>query len=99
MRMLAPATVNDEAAMTLAREAAAGVAGAKGVVELDNPIMGAEDFSYMLGVKQGAYIFLGAQRPGLLNPMVHHPRYDFNDAILATGAAYWATLVEQQLSL
>lgn len=99
MRLVAPATVNDEAAMTLAREAATAVAGNQGVVELQNPIMGAEDFSYMLGVKQGAYILLGAQRPGTQNFMVHHPQYDFNDAILSTGAAYWAALVEQQLSL
>ena len=99
MRMVAPATVNDEVAMTLARQAATAVAGNQGVVELQNPIMGAEDFSYMLGVKQGAYILLGAQRPGTHNFMVHHPKYDFNDAILSTGAAYWAALVEQQLSL
>jgi hippurate hydrolase len=29
--------------------------------------------------------------------MLHHPAFDFNDAVLSTGAAYWATLVEQQL--
>jgi hippurate hydrolase len=98
MHMVAPATVNDEAAMTLPRSAATAVAGSAGVVEMADPIMGAEDFSYMLGVKQGAYIMLGAKRPGQLNPMLHHPCYDFNDAILATGATYWATLVEQQLA-
>jgi amidohydrolase len=98
MRMVAPATVNDEAAMRLACEAAHAVVGQAGVSELAHPIMGAEDFSYMLGVKQGAYIMLGAKRPGQLNPMLHHPRYDFNDQILTTGAAYWATLVEQQLA-
>jgi amidohydrolase len=99
MRMLAPATVNDEAAMALARKAATAVVGQGGVVEMADPIMGSEDFSYMLGVKQGAYIMLGAKRPGQLNPMLHHPCYDFNDAILLTGATYWATLVEQQLAL
>jgi amidohydrolase len=99
MHMVAPATVNDEAAMTLARTAATAVAGPAGVVEMQDPVMGAEDFAYMLGVKQGAYIMLGAKRPGQLNPMLHHPCYDFNDAILSTGATYWATLVEQQLEL
>jgi amidohydrolase len=98
MHMVAPATVNDEAAMTLARTAATAVAGPARVVEMEDPVMGAEDFAYMLGVKQGAYIMLGAKRPGQLNPMLHHPCYDFNDAILSTGATYWATLVEQQLS-
>jgi hippurate hydrolase len=98
MHMVAPATVNDEAAMALARKAATAVAGQAGVVEMADPIMGAEDFSYMLGVKQGAYIMLGANRPGQFNPMLHHPCYDFNDQILSTGAAYWAALVEQQLA-
>jgi hippurate hydrolase len=99
VRMLAPATINDEAAMSLARNAATAVAGSSAVVEMADPLMGAEDFSYMLGVKQGAYILLGANRPGQPNPTLHHPAYDFNDQILATGARYWATLVEQQLSL
>jgi len=97
MHMVAPATINDEEAMTMARKAATAVAGSSAVVELAEPVMGAEDFSYMLGVKQGAYIMLGAKRPGPLNPNLHHPAFDFNDAILSTGAAYWATLVEQQL--
>jgi hippurate hydrolase len=99
MHMVAPATVNEEAAMTLARKAATAVVGQAGVLEMADPIMGAEDFSYMLQVKQGAYIMLGAKRPGQLNPMLHHPCYDFNDQILSTGAAYWAALVEQQLAL
>jgi amidohydrolase len=99
MHMVAPATVNEEAAMTLARKAATAVVGQAGVLEMADPIMGAEDFSYMLQVKQGAYIMLGAKRPGQLNPMLHHPSYDFNDQILSTGAAYWAALVEQQLAL
>jgi hippurate hydrolase len=63
------------------------------------PVMGAEDFAYMLEAKQGAYIMLGSKRPGETNPMLHHPAFDFNDAVLSTGAAYWATLVEQQLAL
>jgi len=99
MHMVAPATVNDEAAMNLARNAATAVAGVAAVLELADPIMGAEDFAYMLGVKQGAYIILGADRPGQANPTLHHPCYDFNDAILSTGATYWATLVEQQLAV
>jgi amidohydrolase len=99
MHMVAPTTINDAKAMALAREAATSVAGAKQVVEMAEPVMGAEDFAYMLGAKQGAYIMLGSKRPGELNPMLHHPAFDFNDAVLSTGAAYWATLVEQQLGL
>jgi hippurate hydrolase len=99
MHMVAPATINDEAAIALACKAAASVAGAKQVVEMAEPVMGAEDFAYMLEAKQGAYIMLGSKRAGEDNPMLHHPAFDFNDAVLSTGAAYWATLVEQQLPL
>lgn len=98
MHLVAPATINDEHAMSLAVDAAIAVAGRAKVVEMAEPIMGAEDFSYMLGVKQGAYIMLGSERADNRNPMLHHPAYDFNDAILLQGAAYWATLVEQQLA-
>jgi amidohydrolase len=97
MRLVAPATMNDADAMGIARQAATAVAGMDRVVEMEEPIMGAEDFAYMLGAKQGAYIMLGAQRPGGHNPMLHNPAFDFNDDILPLGASYWATLVEQQL--
>jgi amidohydrolase len=91
-----PATVNDPAAMELARHAAEAVQGAAGVEHMDLPTMGGEDFSFMLNAKQGAYIMLGAGR-GPDDAMVHHPKYDFNDAILPVGASYWATLAEQLL--
>ena len=91
-----PATVNDPAAMALARRAAEAVAGPARVQHMAKPTMGGEDFSFMLQAKQGAYIMLGAGR-GPNEAMVHHPRYDFNDAILPVGASYWATLAEQLL--
>ena len=91
-----PATVNDPAATALARHAAEAVQGAAGVEHMDLPTMGGEDFSFMLNAKQGAYIMLGAGR-GAGDAMVHHPKYDFNDAILPVGASYWATLAEQLL--
>ena len=59
--------------------------------------MGAEDFSFMLEARPGNYIMLGAAREDGDNPQVHNPSYDFNDAVLTTGAACWATLAEQLL--
>ncbi len=91
-----PATVNDPAAMALARRAAETVQGAAAVEHMERPTMGGEDFSFMLNAKQGAYIMLGAGR-GAGDAMVHHPKYDFNDSILPVGASYWATLAEQLL--
>jgi amidohydrolase len=93
----APATVNDAEATVLARDAALSVAGTDGVREMRAPTMGGEDFAFMLNAKQGAYLMLGGGR-GSHDPLLHHPRYDFNDDILPVGASWWATLVEQQLA-
>ena len=56
--------------------------------------MGAEDFSYMLEAKPGALILMGnGDTAGL-----HHPEYDFNDAALPFGIAYWTRLIETALA-
>ncbi len=91
-----PPTINDADATALTVKAAAAVAGDTRVNELAKPTMGGEDFAFMLEKKQGSYIMLGAGRTAA-DPMPHHPKYDFNDAVLTTGASYWATLAEQLL--
>ena len=58
--------------------------------------MGAEDFSYMLQQKQGAYIWLGA---GKDSQNLHSSLYDFNDDLLPMGASLWVRMVEAKLSL
>ena len=66
------------------------VAGAGGVDPGIPPLMGAEDFSYMLEERPGAYIFLGnGDTAG-----VHHPAYDFNDEASPYGVSLWAKIVE-----
>jgi hippurate hydrolase len=72
---------------------AADIVGA-GKVDTDTPpIMGGEDFSYMLEARPGAFIFIGnGDSAGL-----HNPAYDFNDAIIPLGSSYWARLVERAL--
>ena len=91
-----PPTVNDEAATRRAVRAAQAVAGESRVNHMAQPTMGGEDFAFMLEKMPGSYVMLGAGRTAD-DPMPHHPRYDFNDAILPVGASYWATLVEQLL--
>ena len=59
--------------------------------------MGAEDFSFMLLERPGAYLWLG-QAGGPSACMVHNPRYDFNDEVLPVGASVFATMVETRLS-
>ena len=61
------------------------------------PVMGGEDFSYMLLERPGAYIWLGGG-VGSDDPGLHHPRYDFNDEVLPVGSSYFANLVEMRLA-
>ncbi len=93
-----PATVNDVEATALARHAALSVQGDARVREMPAPTMGGEDFSFMLNVTQGAYLMLGGGRSAD-EVGVHHPKYDFNDAILPVGASWWATLAEELLPI
>ncbi|HYY85314.1 MAG TPA: M20 aminoacylase family protein [Beijerinckiaceae bacterium] len=85
-----PVTRNHpEQADFLARIAAQ--VGGEGAVDADiTPLMGAEDFSYMLEQRPGAYIFLGDGATA----GVHHPAYDFNDEAIPYGVSLWAKVVE-----
>ncbi|MGP1395163.1 MAG: M20 aminoacylase family protein [Inquilinaceae bacterium] len=91
-----PATVNHAAETEIMAEVAAGVVGSDKVHREVEPVMGGEDFSYMLQQRPGAYMFVG-QAGGPSACMVHNPRYDFNDEILPVGASLFATLVETRL--
>jgi hippurate hydrolase len=86
-----PPTINDTAKTGFAVEVADEVAGSAGVEAHFAPVMGAEDFSYMLEVRPGAYLLLG-QGDGA---GVHHPKYNFNDEIAPIGASFFARLVER----
>ena len=58
------------------------------------PMMGAEDFAYMLEARPGAFIFIGnGDSAGL-----HHPAYNFNDDAIVYGTSYWIRLVETTLA-
>jgi len=92
-----PATVNTAREVQAAARAAAAVVGESAVDTAVAPVMGAEDFAYMLQARPGAYILLGNGDGEIGGCMLHNPRYDFNDAVLPIGASYWVKLVEQQL--
>ncbi|GIT92184.1 amidohydrolase [Jannaschia pagri] len=85
-----PATVNNADKAAFAARVAEDVVGAGAVTPNTGREMGAEDFSYMLNARPGAYLFLGAG-PG---PVLHHESYDFNDAIAPIGASFFARAVE-----
>jgi amidohydrolase len=92
-----PATVNAEREAQFAADVAASLVGEERVVRQLAPSMGAEDFSFMLQVKPGAYLRLGQGGPGAC--FLHNSRYDFNDDVLPLGAALYASLVEQSLPI
>jgi hippurate hydrolase len=92
-----PVLVNSEAETAFAARVATELLGADKVL-LDRPaVMGSEDFAFMLEQRPGCYLFLG-NGDGAGSCMVHNPGYDFNDAAMQTGAAYWSLLAERFLA-
>ena len=88
-----PTTVNHPRETDIAVAAMRAVVGAENVHDGIKPVMGAEDFAFMLNRVPGAYIFMGN---GDSAP-VHHPAYDFNDEALPYGVAYWSELARRAL--
>ncbi|KQZ96026.1 amidohydrolase [Mesorhizobium sp. Root157] len=89
-----PVTFNDPDETVFASDIAAGVAGETQVHRAMPPVMGGEDFSYMLEARPGAFIFIGNGATAGL----HHPAYDFNDEAIAHGMSYWVKLAETALA-
>jgi amidohydrolase len=95
-----PATINSYDETMFAAGVAEALVGADHVVRDMAPSMGAEDFSFMLQVKPGAYMRIGqGAENGVGSCFLHNTRYDFNDDILPLGAALHAGLVEQSMPL
>jgi amidohydrolase len=89
-----PVVVNHDRETAFAADVAREIAG-KDKVDIDvAPVMGAEDFAFMLQERPGAFIFVGnGDSAGL-----HHPAYDFNDETIAVGTSYWVRLAETALA-
>src|SRR6201746_175699 len=88
-----PVTVNHALQTEFATQVAKEIAGDANVHEMP-PLMGAEDFSYMLEQRPGAFIFCGNGNSAGL----HHPAYNFNDEAIVFGTSYWIKLVENTLA-
>jgi len=89
-----PVLVNHERQTEFAASVAKDIAG-EGRVDTElPPMMGAEDFSFMLNERPGAFIWVGnGDSAGL-----HHPKYNFNDEAIPFGTSYWVKLVETALA-
>jgi len=89
-----PVTRNHDRQTAFAAAVAGEVAG-KDRVDVDTkPVMGAEDFSFMLNARPGAFIFVGNGD----SANIHHPAYDFNDEAIPVGTSYWVRLVETAMA-
>jgi metal-dependent amidase/aminoacylase/carboxypeptidase family protein len=86
-----PVTVNHDLHTEYAISAARAVAG--DVITDMPPIMAAEDFSFMLNERPGAYIMLGNGD----GAVVHHPEYQFDDEAIPAGCSWFVELVEQRM--
>ncbi|QTD45066.1 M20 aminoacylase family protein [Ottowia testudinis] len=102
-----PPTINTPYEAEFCRRVMAGIVGEANAVPQE-PTMGAEDFSYMLLEKPGAYCFIangdGAHRGSYeggghdAGPCtLHNPHYDFNDDLIPLGGTYWVQLAEAWL--
>jgi amidohydrolase len=92
-----PATINTPREAMFAADVAATLVGEDHVIRDLPPSMGAEDFSFMLQTRPGAYLRLGQGGEG--GCFLHSTRYDFNDDVLPLGAALFASLAEQSMPL
>jgi len=88
-----PVLVNHERETEFAAGIASQIAGTERVNTALPPMMGAEDFSFMLNTRPGAFIWVGNGNSAGL----HHPSYNFNDDVIPLGTSYWVKLVETAL--
>ncbi len=93
-----PPTVNTAKELAFAAEVAREVFGAENVDDNTEPTMGAEDFSYMLQEKPGAYMFIG-NGGAACGAFLHNTTYDFNDKIIPNGAGFLSRLAERAMPL
>ena len=97
-RRLYPATINSEREANFAADVAEQLVGPERVVRNMEPSMGAEDFSFMLNARPGAYFRLG-QGGAESGCFLHNTRYDFNDAVIPVGSAMFAAIAERSMPL
>jgi amidohydrolase len=106
-----PPLINDVAAVRFAYECVNNVGGATRAVPMPEKLMAADDFAFMLRERPGAMVYIGngsgERRPlsdqatasSLASPcLLHSANYDFNDAIIPLGAAFWSALVLQSMT-
>ena len=92
-----PPCINPEAEAEIAAGVAETVVGEAQVSRTAEPCMAGEDFAFMLNARPGHYIWMGTGSEDHVSGRLHYPDYDFNDASIPLGVAYWLALVDRLL--
>lgn len=93
-----PPLINTAEETAVAVAAAAALVGAENVDGNNPPINAGDDFAFMLLKRPGCNVMIGnGDGPKWRNN--HMPDYDFNDEIIVLGAAYWVSVVDQELNI
>jgi hippurate hydrolase len=92
-----PVLQNDPGQTDFCKQVIRDWLGDDGLLPVNEPVTGSEDFAFFLEKVPGCYVFIGNGEGSEGGCMVHNPGYDFNDAVLPTGASYWVRLAETYL--
>ncbi len=90
-----PPVVNSRRESELAYRAASRIVGPSGLMQLDHPSMGGEDFSYYLDHIPGCYVRFGARPEGSEHIPLHSPSFDIDENVLGVGAAFFDAVVRE----
>jgi len=93
-----PPVVNTELESEIARQAIIKLLGESGLVAMEQPSMGGEDFAYYLWQVPGCYVRFGACREGCENIPLHSPSFDFDEEAMKVGAAFFDRVVREAIS-
>lgn len=92
-----PPVINSPAEARIARHAARAVVGEEGLMAMDHPSMGSEDFSYYLDKIPGCYVRFGARRAEQEYIPLHSPAFDIDENVLKVGAAFFDEVARRAL--
>ncbi|MDH3714401.1 MAG: M20 family metallopeptidase [Gammaproteobacteria bacterium] len=92
-----PPVVNSKRETAVCYRAAREVIGDQGLMTMDHPSMGSEDFSYYLEAIPGCYVRFGARAHEHQYIPLHSPEFDVDEAVMKVGAVYFDTLARQAL--
>jgi hippurate hydrolase len=93
-----PPVINTAKEAEIARRAVLKSLGEEGLVAMDQPSMGSEDFSYYLRRVPGCYVRFGARREGWENIPLHSPSFDFDEAAMKVGVAFFDQVVREAIA-